>query len=302
VQVDVERGEVDLVSGLLWSGGATAVQEIELGGERVRLVAGLDASDAARLTVRLRERWRPDEFDARYDGWLEAWRPFARPVRYGRVVVYPPWEPPPWPDLPPAPEQTIAGAAGAAGGGHDVLVALDAGRAFGQGNHATTGLMLEALTSALAGALGPGARRSNAIRPGASVLDVGCGSGVLAITAALLGAGRVVAIDVDDEAVRATGDNAARNGVSGLIEVSATPLDAVDGRYDLVLANILAPVLVELAPALVERVAPGGALLLSGLLASQAEQVLAAFSPPLTHAATADAESTDWRLLHLDRP
>jgi ribosomal protein L11 methyltransferase len=274
VQLDVAPDEVDEASGLLWSLGATGIQELVLGPHRVRLVAGVSAESEDRVVSALSARWTVDAFAADYDGWLDAWRPFARPVRAGRVVVHPPWEPPPWPDLAPATGEEA-----------DVVVAIDPGRAFGQGNHVTTRLMLT--------------RLAEVVTAETSVLDVGCGSGVLAVTAALLGSGRVVAIDVEAEAARATRENADRNGVAASVAASTTPLADVEGRFDVVAANILASVLVELAPGLAARVAPGGRLLLSGLLAEQRAQVVAAFAP--TMALVAEAEDDGWLRLELER-
>jgi ribosomal protein L11 methyltransferase len=134
--------------------------------------------------------------------------------------------------------------------------------AFGTGTHPTTALCLAAISEAVTA------------RPGLSVLDVGTGSGLLAIAARKLGAGRTVAVDVDPVAVRVAGENAARNGVA--LELSGAPAGEVRGAFDLVVANILANTLVELAPALDARLAPGGTLVLSGILAPQADEVRAA--------------------------
>jgi ribosomal protein L11 methyltransferase len=273
LQVDVDEADVDVVSGELWAGGATGVQELPLGSGRVRLVAGFPRRAEAGLVDRLAPR-SIDCFDSAHDGWLDAWRPFARPVRVGRVVVHPPWEPPPWPDLP-----VTEG---------DVVVAIDPGRAFGAGNHATTRLMVAALLTE--------------ITPSSRVLDVGCGSGVLSVTAALIGAAEVVGVDVEEEAVRATHENAARNGVAARVDTSATPVGEVVGTFDLVAANILAPVLVELAPAIVARCRAGGRIVLSGLQVSQIEPTLAAYRAADPHLRVVD-ETTDgeWVRLTLAR-
>src|SRR5262249_11930565 len=140
------------------------------------------------------------------------------------------------------------------------VIELDPGMAFGTGQHATTALCLEILEGA----------------PRGSVLDVGSGSGILAIAAAKLGATRIVAIDNDPPAVQATGENAAQNGVGDLVEASGADLSTIDGRFDWVVANIIAPTLIELAEPLVAHMAPGGVLLLSGVLASQEAEVVAA--------------------------
>ena len=139
---------------------------------------------------------------------------------------------------------------------------LDPGMAFGTGSHPTTRLCLEWLTEQVA--------------PGVSVLDYGCGSGILGIAAVKLGAGEVTGVDIDDKAVATAADNAAANGVSLHLQVSAKPLD---GTFQRVVANILTNPLKMLAPLLAARVAPGGKLALSGVLEAQAEEVIAAYAP-----------------------
>jgi len=165
-----------------------------------------------------------------------------------------------------------------------VLVPIDPGRAFGQGSHATTRLVLTELD------------RRCATGPPAAVLDVGCGSGVLGVVAAVLGVPRVVAVDIDPEAIAASRVNAAANGVADRVMVSATEVvDLPAERFPLVVANILAPVLVELAPAIAERVAPRGALLLSGLQHAQRAQVRAAYvQAGPTFLVTGEATDGDW--------
>jgi ribosomal protein L11 methyltransferase len=144
-----------------------------------------------------------------------------------------------------------------------INIRLDPGMAFGTGSHPTTRLCLEWLCKA--------------VQPGMSVLDFGCGSGILAIAAARLGAAQSLAIDIDERAVEAARENAARNGVSGIMRVqhSSEPLEA---RFDLVVANILTNPLCVLAPAIAARVAPGGRVALSGVLEQQAAQVIDAWA------------------------
>ena len=143
------------------------------------------------------------------------------------------------------------------------VLRLDPGLAFGTGTHPTTGMCL----------------RWIAQHPGqASVLDYGCGSGILAIGAALCGAGTVVAVDIDTAAVLASQTNAVANGVH---IASGTPELAV-GRYSLVVANILATPLKVLAPLLCNHVAPGGRLLLAGILERQCEELTQAYAPYCT--------------------
>jgi ribosomal protein L11 methyltransferase len=144
-----------------------------------------------------------------------------------------------------------------------VTVRIDPGRAFGHGAHPTTRAVLGQVVARVA--------------PGSTVLDVGCGSGVLAVAAVALGADRALAIDLDDEAVRATVANAAANGVADRVTASTTPLDQVGGAYELVVANIGAATLIELASPLAARVAPAGALVLSGLLHDRRDELLAAY-------------------------
>jgi ribosomal protein L11 methyltransferase len=175
------------------------------------------------------------------DDWAERWREFHEPVLIGdRLFVRPPWAEP-RPDL--------------------LDLAIDPGQAFGTGAHATTRLSLELLLS---------------LEPGGSFADLGCGSGVLAITAAKLGFAPVTAVDNEEAALQATRANAAANGVS---------LDRVE-RIDLreerpptaetVAANLMRPLLLRLA----ERVAePPRSLILSGLLEEEADGVAAAFTP-----------------------
>ncbi|GIU84223.1 MAG: hypothetical protein KatS3mg008_0998 [Acidimicrobiales bacterium] len=248
LSVDVEADEKDHISALLWSHGANAVVEIALEDGRVRLVAGFPSRDPSRVAEALAPR-PTDVFDAAWHGWLEAWKPFARPVRAGSFAVVPAWqEVPSWAD-------------------GLLLLRIDAGTAFGQGSHPTTRLALEAL-DALAVAQG--------IR-GSIVLDAGCGSGILSVAAAVLGAARVEAVDVDPAAASATERNAASNGVSDRITVRTCDVALVDGRFDLILANLLAGELVRLAEHLERLLLPGGHLIVSGLRASQADRVVRAF-------------------------
>jgi ribosomal protein L11 methyltransferase len=145
-----------------------------------------------------------------------------------------------------------------------INIELDPGMAFGTGSHPTTRLCLEWLC--------------DAVRPGCSVLDYGCGSGILGIAAGLLGAGDVLGIDIDDKAVDAARDNAARNRVTMRVQHSGVPLGET---FDLVVANILTNPLCVLAPAIAARVAAGGRVALSGVLETQAQQVIDAWAPYL---------------------
>ena len=160
-----------------------------------------------------------------------------------RTVIRPPWR-----DYTPAPG--------------DVVVTLDPGGAFGDGLHASTQLCLVALEERL--------------RPGTRVLDVGCGSGILSIAAAKLGATTVDALDVEPLAVDVARENVARNELTTPVRVqlgTIEPTPEFAGRYDLVVANILTNVIVRLAPALVAALAPEGRLLTCGITADRAGTV-----------------------------
>lgn len=138
---------------------------------------------------------------------------------------------------------------------------LDPGLAFGTGSHPTTALCLEWLAGSLRG--------------GEAVLDYGCGSGILGIAAARLGARSVLGVDIDENALIAARDNAAANGVEITLRHSRVPLPE---RFDIVIANILTNPLCVLAPLLAERVASGGRMVLSGVLEAQADAVIAAYA------------------------
>jgi len=145
-----------------------------------------------------------------------------------------------------------------------IVLTLDPGLAFGTGTHPTTALCLEWLDAQLP--------------TGAAVIDYGCGSGILGIAAVLLGASRADAFDIDPQALIATRDNAAVNGVAARVHTHSMA-DTLPRTADVVLANILSGPLIELAPQLSARVRPGGALVLAGLLSSQAVDVAAAYRP-----------------------
>ncbi|MES1925800.1 50S ribosomal protein L11 methyltransferase [Salinisphaera sp. T31B1] len=165
-----------------------------------------------------------------------------------------------------------------------VVVRLDPGLAFGTGTHPTTALCLEWL--------------AGADLAGRHVLDYGCGSGILAIAAARLGAASVTAVDIDPQAVRATRDNARTNEVADVIH---TPdMDAIAGQpFDVVVANILAKPLIALAERLAEHARPGTPLILSGLLSRQADSVRSAYERAFSF--TPGAERDDWIRLDAHR-
>jgi ribosomal protein L11 methyltransferase len=211
-------------------------------------------ADALRAAVG--HSWEVREVIVDDDG-LDAWRDHAEVVLAGEhLVVHPPWVALDGDTLPDDP----------------LVLEIDPGRSFGHGAHPTTRLCLEVV------------ERACRERVALSVLDVGCGSGVLAVAAASLGAGRVTACDIDDAATTATGANAARNGVADRIDVvhvadAAHPLAGLDGPYDLVVANIGAATLVEIATALLVRAADDGIVVISGVLHPVDDELIEAFGP-----------------------
>lgn len=156
-----------------------------------------------------------------------------------------------------------------------LAIRLDPGQAFGTGGHPTTLMCLRWLAEHLRG--------------GERVLDYGCGSGILAIAAARLGAGAVTGVDIDAAAVAAARANAEANGVAGTFGGTEVPLDE---PFDVTVANILARPLVVLAPLLADRTRPGGRVVLAGLLARQADEIADAYRPWFDMAHY--AEETDW--------
>lgn len=173
--------------------------------------------------------------------WVRLTQAQFEPIAIGRLWVVPSWH-----EIPEGAALTLR---------------LDPGMAFGTGTHPTTRLCLEWLERHLEG--------------GETVLDYGCGSGILAIAAAKLGASTITGVDIDPQAVIAAQDNARNNAVSGMFVDVA---DAVQGHFDIVLANILANPLRLLAPALVAHVAPRGSLVLSGILERQADELIAVYA------------------------
>jgi ribosomal protein L11 methyltransferase len=150
--------------------------------------------------------------------------------------------------------------------GQQVVLTLDPGRAFGTGTHATTGLCLDMLARLMEGA-----------EPPKTVLDVGTGSGILALAAAALGAKQIIACDIDPEACLVAAENIHQNGLDDLVTVTEAPLEEIPGQFDLILANILAKENIRLGASLVAHLQPGGHLALSGILIEQEAEVMEAF-------------------------
>lgn len=183
--------------------------------------------------------------------WERAWMDRYEPLRFGARTWIVPWNHP----LPHEAETADA-----------AVVRLDPGLAFGSGTHPTTSLCLQWLDDlAAAGAL-----------QDRDVLDFGCGSGILALAALKLGAGRAVGVDNDPQAIMATQDNAERNGLGDRLH-ACLPETQPDGAYPIVVANILASALALLAETLAARVAPSGRIALSGILVGQEDDLLSRY-------------------------
>ncbi|GAB4414201.1 MAG: 50S ribosomal protein L11 methyltransferase [Anaerolineales bacterium] len=179
--------------------------------------------------------------------WERAWQEHYHVLRIGRrIVIRPSWR-----TYEPQPD--------------DIVITLDPGMAFGTGLHPSTRLCVQAL--------------EDAVRPGMSVLDMGTGSGILAIAAAFLGAAHVVALDNDPIAVKAATENVAANGLRNRIAVGLGSVNAVSGEFDLMVVNILANVIqAMLAQDLTQHLRPGGHFIAAGILDTQADDVLRSFA------------------------
>lgn len=179
------------------------------------------------------------------DGWSTRWQEHFKPFAVGEgLVICPSWE-----SYEPKPGQK--------------LLLLDPGMAFGTGTHATTRGSLLLMERYLV--------------PEHVVLDVGCGSGILSLAALLCGASHAVGVDIDPEAVRVSRENAEINHLAEKTEFSTTPIEEVDGEYPFVLANIQAHILIPMVEPLVARVATGAYLLLSGIIDTKRDAVVACY-------------------------
>ena len=275
VQVTVSADEQDWASGELWELGTTGIAEHPLPNGEITLVCGFPSErEAVSALSCLPIRWRPMLDVVHGAEWLDAWREHFPVTRIGRFLLVPAWK------------ETADDALLHDLGPHDIVMPLDPGRAFGTGAHPSTALILELLPAL--------------VTPGMSVLDVGCGSGVLSVAAALLGAASVMGVDIEDEAVRVTRANAARSDVSSVVVAATTPVAEVSGTYAVVLANMLAPVLLALAPHISARVAPGGHLVLAGLIDTQVDQLTSVYES-LGLALGSTAEHGIWRSMVLSR-
>lgn len=264
---DTTADNADLLSDLLSEAGALAVTLKDLGDEPIyepalgteplwqdTCVIGLfeadtDASDILHHIQTALQQSSPPQCHIKRlhnQDWERVWLDHFKPMKFGdRLWICPSAYTPPEPEA--------------------INLLLDPGLAFGTGTHATTALCLEWLDK----------------HPltGQTVIDYGCGSGVLAIAAILLGAQSVHAVDIDQQALTATEDNALRNGINNQVISLHTPADLPDIKADCLLANILANPLKELAETFASLLKPGGAIVLSGILEEQSTDVQQAFKP-----------------------
>ena len=210
--------------------------------------------------------------------WSTSWKEHFKPLQIGkRLLILPTWE-----ILPDNPV--------------DVVLRLDPGMAFGTGGHETTRLCLELMERII--------EEHNCQKP-PSVLDLGTGSGILAMAAARLGACPVTAVDIDPLAIDVARENISINGLSERVNCSTTPLESLEGRFDIILANILAEELVRLSPLLDQRLSAGGDLILSGILAEKESLVRDGFARKTGMTFCETVRQGEWLALHYrngDRP
>lgn len=208
---------------------------------RFRLDELAGSQDAAAGSLKMETRRVDDQ------AWTDVWKKYFKPFHAGNhLVVKPTWEP-----FTPAED--------------DLVIEIDPGMAFGSGTHETTGMCLSMLEELISG--------------GENIIDVGTGSGILAIGAALLGAGRVLAIDIDPDAVKVASENIRQNHVEQAVTVQqGNLLDRVSDVCDICVANIISDVIISFAAPLREHIRPGGLFLCSGIVSLRAEEVAEALT------------------------
>jgi ribosomal protein L11 methyltransferase len=270
VSIEVPFTQADIESDAVLAAGGTALLHAYVPDDdagRAVASSARDAFVAAGLRAEIAQRIVAEE------DWAESWKEHFHVERFGRrIVVVPSWR---TYDAQP----------------DDVVLTLDPGMAFGTGQHETTRMCLEAL--------------EGVVRRGARVLDLGCGSGILAIAAAKLGAAAVRAVDVDPNCARVTRDNAAANGVDSIVRAEAGSLGigsplAGEAPFDVVVANIIARVIIELAKPLIASLTADGRLIVSGVIGERETEVCAAIVAAGGRAVSARAMG-DWRCIEAAR-
>jgi ribosomal protein L11 methyltransferase len=287
VELTADRDDVELASGELYDlDGLLGIEEVETalttGGRPVPegsvvLRVGFSSNEsAAAAEASIDRRWSPRFEVLLGDVWLDAWRESFEPLRIGRLVITPAW----WDEKKVRAHKIVKKATT-----DDLVMSLDPERAWGTGAHESTGLILDLL-------------QQHEPTLWDRVLDAGCGSGVLTVAARKLGWQHVHAVDIDRAAREVTMTNAERNQVAAGVSVSdAVWNDLPSGVFGLIMANILAPTLIEVAAELLRVRSKGAPVLLAGLIDTQVEQVTNAFAPLRVHTIR---ESGVWRGLLLN--
>lgn len=250
--VESVASQGEILTDELWANGAVGIEERDADtlltardGHVLFIAHFADEATAKQAQQALSPRYEVSLDYIVGDAWRDEWKRFFRPQRIGRLLIRPSWE------------QAMPQSG-------EILLVIDPGRAFGTGRHASTRLLLEALESH--------------VHKGCNVLDVGCGSGILSIAALLLGAEHATGIDIDPDAIDVALQNAADNRIAAQFSASCTPIDQLPaGTYDIVVANIEAPVHLAIMDDLVARVNVDGLLMLSGLLLEDETTILRAF-------------------------
>lgn len=241
-------GTEDEIASLLISAGSRGVLEGEEEGRKT-LTAYIPAGSSLRKTkIRLNEMLKAYGWSCKVElfenhNWLSKWKEHIEPVRISdRLIIKPTWK-------------NVAKKSGR------IIIDIDPGMAFGTGSHASTMMCLKAAD-----------KLGHAIK-GKSVLDVGTGSGILAIATAKLGAKKIVGIDIDPEAVKVARKNVRLNNASKNVKITAEPLEKIKNKFYVIFANIIAEELIKIANLLKAKTADNGFLILSGILKDRAEEV-----------------------------
>lgn len=239
---------LESVTSLLIELGSPSILESDENGKKIlKAYIPIDLSLDAKIS-QLKNRLKAYKWT--YQGsmfkdkdWLNKWKRYIKPVRISnRLTIKPTWE-------------KISSKKGR------IIIEIDPGMAFGTGSHASTMMCLKA------------ADRLSALIKGCSILDIGTGSGILAITSAKLGAKKVIGIDIDAEAVKVARKNVKLNKADKKVIISARPLEKIKGRFSIIFANIIAEELIKIAEPLNARLMNGGFLILSGILKEMAKEV-----------------------------
>ncbi len=283
--VRLEKGCAETVADWIMEQGSTGIAEEADPADSDRVIlkgylANNEGANSAVEEIGQRLSGLPEQFgcqpaDMQVNGlqdedWNKKWKSFFQPISItDRLVIKPPW-------------RDYYARSG------EVVIELDPGMAFGTGTHPSTRMCLRVIDECVPG-MGPGAR----------MLDVGTGSGILAITAAKLGLSDVIGTDIDYTAIRCAGKNAEANKVADRIVFSTDSLGKVAGVFELVVANILPHILIDLRDALVEHTAEKGRVVLAGILNEKAASVQEAFSQELNFVRKLEEE--EWCCLIFER-